>query len=81
MALHLESKFPAMYRLYRNLSSREAPPTALEVLIAAASDKISESDINTHLKSLEAGTHSTLQGAFDKQTAVSCCKDNCFFSN
>lgn len=71
MINHLKSKFPEMYQLYESFQNRDTLPTPFEVKIALASKDITADQINNHLKTLKISASSgTIQGAFDRQTAV-----------
>lgn len=68
---HLMSKFPDMYQLYTSFQNRSTLPTPFEVKIALATKDLTEGEITQHLKSLKISSSSgTIQGAFDRQTAV-----------
>jgi hypothetical protein len=70
MVHHLESHFPAMYKLYRSISARSTPLTPFEILIATNSKDVSEAEVNDYLQSIKASVQLTIQSAFNKQVAV-----------
>lgn len=67
---HLESHFPAMFKLYRTISARSTPPTPFEILIATNSKDVSEAEVKDYLRSIEVNVQPTIQSAFNQQVAV-----------
>ncbi|KIL54477.1 hypothetical protein M378DRAFT_92476 [Amanita muscaria Koide BX008] len=70
MIQHLQSHFPAMYKLYTILSSRKTPPTPFEVLIATKSSAVQEKEVTDYLQSLDISSQPTIQNAFNNQMAA-----------